>query len=197
MGLRRTFVPRTLLVSLVLLAIYSAAPRATIAGDEAARKSSTPGPKIVPLYKSDAEWKKLLTPKQFEVTRRKGTERAYSGATWHNKRAGVYRCVCCDLELFRSENKFDSHTGWPSFWAPVEDQVVKLTPDVSELPPRTEVLCARCAAHLGHVFGDGPLPTGQRYCMNSVALKFVEDKAKSTSPSRSSTARPALRRAGP
>jgi peptide-methionine (R)-S-oxide reductase len=150
----------------------------SIAADESASDESKPAGKIVPIYKTDAQWKKLLTPKQFDVTQRKGTEPAHSGKYWHNKRPGTYRCVCCDLELFSSETKFDSQTGWPSFWTPIDEEHVKLAPDASELPVRTEVSCARCAAHLGHVFGDGPPPTGLRFCMNSAALNFQEAKDK-------------------
>ena len=126
------------------------------------------------IVKTDAEWKQILTPEQYNVTRQKGTERPYSSPLNDVHDKGVFACVCCDLPLFSSETKFDSQTGWPSFYAPINKINVREEVDKSLAETRTEVLCNRCDAHVGHVFDDGPKPTGLRYCMNGVALKFVK-----------------------
>jgi peptide-methionine (R)-S-oxide reductase len=125
------------------------------------------------IVKSDAEWQKDLSAEEFAVTRKKGTERAFTGRYWDNHAAGIYQCVCCGTVLFRSDEKYESGTGWPSFWAPADQENVKTESDTSLFMKRTEVMCSKCDAHLGHVFEDGPKPTGLRYCMNSASLRFV------------------------
>ena len=147
-----------------------------------------PAPKTIRLYsvekktyissakviKTEEEWKKILTPEQFNILRQKGTERAFSGQYWHNEEKGIYRCAGCQNDLYSSNTKFDSGTGWPSFWAPIAKENISNGTDNSFMMERTEVACARCDGHLGHVFDDGPKPTGLRYCMNSAAMIFVK-----------------------
>ena len=137
---------------------------------------STGSKGIKKVIKTDAEWKKILTPEQYEVTRHKGTERPFTSQLNENHEQGIFECVACELPLFSSKNKFDSGTGWPSFWAPISKENVQEQTDRSLSEVRTEVLCARCDSHIGHVFDDGPEPTGLRYCMNGVALKFVNEE---------------------
>jgi peptide-methionine (R)-S-oxide reductase len=133
------------------------------------------GPVLVKkVHKTDAEWQQQLNAIQFEVARKEGTERAFTGQYYNLHDKGLYRCICCDNALFTSDTKFESGTGWPSFWAPIANENVRTTNDLSLGEPRTAVSCTECDAHLGHVFDDGPQPTGLRYCMNSASLKFVK-----------------------
>ena len=130
------------------------------------------------LEKSDEEWREELTPEQYHICREKGTEHPFTGKLLHNKESGIYRCACCGAELFDSDTKFDSGSGWPSFWDALDPSKVKLNEDLSHGMTRVEVTCANGGAHLGHVFPDGPPPTGQRYCINSIALDFEKKEGK-------------------
>jgi peptide-methionine (R)-S-oxide reductase len=140
-------------------------------GDDGRKKGKI---KVEKVHKTDEEWKQQLTPEQFLVARKAGTERPYTGKYWNNHEHGIYKCVCCGNALFSSDTKFESHTGWPSFYKPIAPENVKTATDLTLGVPRTEVRCSECDGHLGHVFDDGPLPTGLRYCMNSASLDFVK-----------------------
>jgi len=159
--------------------VHEPAPRTNPASTHGAEKQTSPeaAEKIDWKKISDAEWRKRLTPEQYQVTRRKGTERPFTGKYWNTKTEGTYRCVGCGLELFSSESKFDAHCGWPSFYEPIDKEAVQTAPDFSHFMRRTEVLCPRCGAHLGHVFPDGPKPTGLRYCINSASLNLEKKSA--------------------
>jgi peptide-methionine (R)-S-oxide reductase len=155
-------------------ALLAARPGQRAADSATVQAAGKKGTRMIEkVVKTDDEWRKILTPLQYEVLREKGTERAFTGAYWNNHEKGIYVCAACGLELFGSDKKFESGTGWPSFWAPLASNVVDEHSDVGLGMVRTEVVCARCGGHLGHVFPDGPPPTGQRFCMNSAALKFV------------------------
>ena len=145
-------------------------------GCTAQNKKTVSAPPNYTVTKTDAEWKKQLTKLQYEVARQKGTERPYTGNTWNNKKKGTYYCIGCDQSLFSSTTKFESNTGWPSFYQPINTKHVEEIADNTYGMKRVEINCSRCGSHLGHVFDDGPAPTGLRYCMNSASMKFMATK---------------------
>lgn len=174
------------LLCLILFASVIACTGGTTPPPNAARTAATANGKVKlysatakgyimsdKIVKTPEEWRRQLTPEQYRVTREQGTERAFTGATWNNHENGTYQCICCGNDLYRSEHKYESGTGWPSFWQPIAPENISTRADNSLFSKRTEVICSRCDAHLGHVFDDGPKPTGLRYCMNSAAMKFV------------------------
>lgn len=167
---------RSFLSSGISLGVFAALSKfsiTSVSGMNDASQEKAHSAAFKKIVKTDAEWKRILTPEQYNITRQKGTEAPYSSPLNKVHENGVFECVCCELALFSSKTKFESRTGWPSFWAPIQKQNVREEVDNSLGETRTEVLCARCDAHLGHVFDDGPKPTGLRYCMNGVALKFI------------------------
>lgn len=184
--LKRCLLLTSTLLIILIACSNSSTSTATATGKAAGAEAVRP--KAVKLYsvakkgyimsekiiKTEEEWKKLLTQEQYHVIREKGTERAFTGATWNNHDKGIYRCAACGNDLFSSEHKYESGTGWPSFWQPLAKENVTEKPDNSLFTRRTEIVCSRCDGHLGHVFDDGPKPTGLRYCMNSAAMTFVK-----------------------
>ena len=178
----------TALAAVIAISLMHSKPPATAdeTKDKETKADSTAEDGALPkIVKPESEWKRLLTKEQYRILRRKGTERAFTGLHWNNKEKGTYHCAACDLPLFSSDTKYESGTGWPSYWKPVQENHIGEKPDRSFFTIRTEVVCSRCGGHLGHVFKDGPPPTGLRYCINSASLKF----RKKTEPAKPSKTR--------